>query len=499
MRVVTLSRKPCAASSTTANVVKHEAGALNIDGCRIHYARDEPDSGVNYYRHRDLEMSQNRHNYFRGPDRVMVASPPAGGRWPANLFLVHRASCEVRGTVAGPGYTINRWKDGAKPFGGGAGHEYESEEQPAEQVAVWDCAENCASWALGEQSGVCPTGDVAAYTRKNTEFYMGRQPGMATSLHRGDTGTASRYFKQMKEEDDDMDGMPQEMVDYLATLISPPPSCNPVVIVQMSLKDYPWEEHEDASVHGLITMGNPGPHMQDIDRVLRPGAHLLILSPENEPTGHTGACAVEDFGYEIRDAIAVLDTPGDFHYVAKASSAERNAGVEARTKDNGRVVQNDHETVKPVGIMERLLADIPRGALVVDAFMGSGTTGIACLRTGHDFVGIDQDPQYLQIADQRVRHWDRVKHSWKGATIESEAEFQKEESMGLEDLFGFAAHDEDDDFEIGDCPVCEKRDTEIEIKEKGERLKVCSACAEDREQVRLYLLKEARRRVEELE
>lgn len=233
-----------------------------------------------------------------------------------------------------------------------------------------------------------------------------------------------------------MHEIPQETIEYLVTLISPPSSCEPNVVVQFDLDDYPWEQHADSSVHGIITMGNPEPHMDDIDRVLKPGAHLLVVAPDDEPTGHTGACAVEDFGYEIRDAIAVLDTPGEFHYVAKASTSERNAGVTATANEHGREVANFHPTVKPVGIMEALLADVPAGALVVDSFSGSGTTGIACLRTAHNFIGIDQDPAYLRIADQRIRHWDRAQNAWNGATIESEAEFEEEEALGLEDLFG---------------------------------------------------------------
>lgn len=232
------------------------------------------------------------------------------------------------------------------------------------------------------------------------------------------------------------DPIPEELVEYLVTMILPPPSCEPLVVVCWDLESYPWEELEDDSVHGMITTGNPEEFLDDIDRVLRPGAHLLIVAPDDEPTGHTGACAVEDFGYEIRDAIAVLDTPGEFNYVAKASSAERNAGVTPTVNESGRQVANSHPTVKPVAIMEGLLEDVPEGALVVDAFMGSGTTGIACLRTGHNFIGIDQDRDYLSIADQRIRYWNSAQSSWNSATIESEIEEDDDGPVGLGDFFG---------------------------------------------------------------
>ena len=464
MKVVTVARKRCRAPSTTANVVEYEAGALNIDGTRV--------AGPAWSRSTEtLEDIRGGRYGTASKDRILVGprEMPGGGRWPANAILLHRQGCTQTGTQTVPGYTINRWSDGAKPFGGGAGHEYESEEQPDEQVAVWECDDSCAVVQLDDS--------------KNKG-------------HPDVSGTAARFFKQVQETE--MNEIPQELVEYLITMISPPPECEPLVLVEFDLEAVEWESYEDSSVHGLIVVGNPELHMEDIDRVLRPGAHLLIVAPDDEPTGHTGACAVEDFGYEIRDAIAVLDTPGEFHYVAKASPSERNAGVVGHDTGTGRTVQNQHPTVKSVGIMEALLHDVPDGVTVVDPFMGSGTTGIACLRTGHSFIGIEQSAEYMKIADQRVRHWDRAENAWNGATIESEVEFEEEEAIGLDDLFGFGGED-DDEVQIGDCPVCEERDTEVEIKEKGERLEVCSQCAEDRSRVQKYLLGPARSRVQELE
>lgn len=84
-----------------------------------------------------------------------------------------------------------------------------------------------------------------------------------------------------------------------------------------------------------------------------------------------------------------------FFYVAKAAKSERNRGV---------IAKNDHPTVKPVALMEYLVRLItPARGLVLDPFAGSGTTGVAAVRLGFDFVGIDQDAHYLDIAEQRIR------------------------------------------------------------------------------------------------
>lgn len=85
-----------------------------------------------------------------------------------------------------------------------------------------------------------------------------------------------------------------------------------------------------------------------------------------------------------------------FFYVAKPSKAERNAGV-----DGGNV----HPTVKPIALMRWLCRLVtPPGGVVLDPFLGSGTTGIAAVQEGFTFVGLEQGADYLAIAEARIRH-----------------------------------------------------------------------------------------------
>lgn len=49
----------------------------------------------------------------------------------------------------------------------------------------------------------------------------------------------------------------------------------------------------------------------------------------------------------------------------------------------------------------------PIGGTVLDQFMGSGTTGVACIRTDRKFIGIEKEPKYFQIA------CDRIKRAWQ--------------------------------------------------------------------------------------
>jgi site-specific DNA-methyltransferase (adenine-specific) len=58
---------------------------------------------------------------------------------------------------------------------------------------------------------------------------------------------------------------------------------------------------------------------------------------------------------------------------------------------------------KPVWLMRELItASVPPGGTVLDPFMGSGTTGLACVTGGFGFIGMEQDPAYLDIAQARI-------------------------------------------------------------------------------------------------
>jgi DNA modification methylase len=61
-----------------------------------------------------------------------------------------------------------------------------------------------------------------------------------------------------------------------------------------------------------------------------------------------------------------------------------------------------HPTQKPIALMHWLINKTQDAKTVLDPFMGSGTTGVACIRTGRRFIGIEIDPDYFQIAKERI-------------------------------------------------------------------------------------------------
>ena len=123
-----------------------------------------------------------------------------------------------------------------------------------------------------------------------------------------------------------------------------------------------------------------------------------------------------------------VETIGDegfasrFFYCAKASKEDRDEGlenfVEAQTTDgnirsnsetarkfgaNSTLRKNVHPTVKPTELMKYLCRLVtPKGGIVLDPFMGSGSTGKAAVMSGFKFIGIEMDEEYFDIACARI-------------------------------------------------------------------------------------------------
>lgn len=121
----------------------------------------------------------------------------------------------------------------------------------------------------------------------------------------------------------------------------------------------------------------------------------------------------------IHDGTEPADMLGEaarFFYCAKASRADRNAGLvdpgaqfkrgaTLRQVENTETKGNTHPTVKPTDLMRYLCRLVtPPGGLVLDPFMGSGSTGKAALLEGFKFLGIDMTAEYVEIARARIQY-----------------------------------------------------------------------------------------------
>ena len=108
----------------------------------------------------------------------------------------------------------------------------------------------------------------------------------------------------------------------------------------------------------------------------------------------------------------LTDTNGKTYAIPQADYDTMAAENEAKKADEGfekhRIAQgNIFCAVKPLDLMRYLvrLVKMPSDNLILDPFMGSGTTMVACVLEDCDYVGIEQDEQTYKIARARVRYW----------------------------------------------------------------------------------------------
>lgn len=100
----------------------------------------------------------------------------------------------------------------------------------------------------------------------------------------------------------------------------------------------------------------------------------------------------EGFGSFLSDAEVAWMKGGHGVY------CKRDVSLQGESKE--RV----HPTQKPVPLMSWCLdlVKVPQSATVLDPYMGSGTTGIACIRTGRKFIGVEKDPEHFATACKRI-------------------------------------------------------------------------------------------------
>lgn len=158
-----------------------------------------------------------------------------------------------------------------------------------------------------------------------------------------------------------------------------------------------------------------------------PGAAEARRGTQGEPKEYTGrfpANLIRDGSDEVVELFpgAGEKSAARFFYCAKASKADRDEGLEAFAEQERAFFQtgngtsgkpssigqyvtqrNIHPTVKPTDLMAYLIRLItPPGGVVLDPFMGSGSTGKAAIREGFKFIGVEREAEYIEIARARI-------------------------------------------------------------------------------------------------
>jgi hypothetical protein len=142
---IMLCRKPLA-GTLARTAVDQGAGGINIDGTRVAggpgYA-EEVQRNVEAF----AKLQARNPGWKNSSTYAPNVEGALKGRWPPNVLLSHGTTCVRRGTKRLPAPVINRFDDGMKPFGNGAGHAYTSTQtgdaEGMETVDVWDCLPGC--------------------------------------------------------------------------------------------------------------------------------------------------------------------------------------------------------------------------------------------------------------------------------------------------------------------------------------------------------------------
>lgn len=179
--------------------------------------------------------------------------------------------------------------------------------------------------------------------------------------------------------------------------------------------------------------GGLKPALEPILLAQRPRTDAIPATLSQHGTGAlaTGACRtpeglwpanllVDEWQAETLDTLAGRPVSRVF-FCPKPSRKEKDLGLESLPllpvgslsgRRDGSLAgpqplgRNPHVTIKPLALMEWLVQLLtPLGGLVLDPFLGSGTTGCACARLGRDFLGSELDPAYHETACLRMAYW----------------------------------------------------------------------------------------------
>jgi len=172
--------------------------------------------------------------------------------------------------------------------------------------------------------------------------------------------------------------------------------------------------------NGETPKGSGNPVKNADPHAIQPGRSGGNGGNETSPLGRWPANLIHDGSDEV---VGLLGEAARFFYCAKASKKDRDEGCEGmelrlpvddadkwteqdRRRGEGITRQpsrNHHPTVKPTGLMRYLcrLVTPPEG-IVLDPFMGSGSTGKAAVLEGFQFIGVERDEEYMKIAESRI-------------------------------------------------------------------------------------------------
>ena len=90
------------------------------------------------------------------------------------------------------------------------------------------------------------------------------------------------------------------------------------------------------------------------------------------------------------------------HIFGTGWKGKRNSSILSEVNISRIAMGRMHPHEKPISLIRQIIEKLPKECTILDPFMGSGTTGVACVQTNRNFIGIEIDPGYYKIAEKRI-------------------------------------------------------------------------------------------------
>lgn len=381
-----LIRKPFK-GTVAENVMRYSTGAINIDASRIE-AKDQDKLSKNWDREtiRDIRGDSYGHGDGKSGGLKNNYNAPQG-RFPSHFVMSHSPYC--------------------------------TDEQ---------CDIECAVKMLDGQSGVLHPGGQKSCGSKDANSTFGIGIDIERRAKFKDKGGASRFFMCFRTEHDietkcknthannvarslwhilataekfapiNADTMPNEkLVQAVKSVGIQCDSCATHIAVGLAgIKSWVFSHQRSKVFQDFIASYKNSTPIQNLASIVEKWESTGTI-PTTQDLFTLFGCAQAAIEKPTKQESQSEDSDLiRFRYQAKASKRERNEGL--RNKTNG------HPTIKSIKLMQYLIRMVtPPGGWVLDPFTGSGSTGVAALKSGFNFQGIEKEVEYHQIAEARLR------------------------------------------------------------------------------------------------
>ena len=359
---ITVARKPIEKGLSVAeNCLKWGVGGINIDGCRVEYTDGTTEEQIRRKYSGSNEGNGSVTNNFGVKDIKMTSESTLTGRFPANL--IHDGSDEVVGLfpVCKQAKNVGEFKQLENMRFSAGGEGVKKQKQTNGEIISASASRffYCAKASKRERN----IGIDCYLTVKYNNLCKEENTVAVQLLKRVISDTEVVSFSTGESGENIM---VQCHKDSLSTILTEINRIIELKILNLLTHSLTNESTQDVN----LEMGSGGNLVESVESLRK---YLLTITKENRELA-LGASRV---------ALQTL--------------------LSIKEKENWQEAKNFHSTVKPIALMEYLVKLVSReGQVVLDPFMGSGTTGMACKKLDREFIGIEMMPEYMEIAKRRI-------------------------------------------------------------------------------------------------